>query len=80
MIYLTKTERQVTEKYIGFAQRGMPGSKILSYDQVLSKKDATKVWLFGILRGTNLVYEHCQKNKINFIKSSLSNVDASFKF
>ena len=66
MIYLSKTSRQVTEKYIDFAHRGMPGSQILPYEQVLAKKDATKVWLFGILRGTNLVYEHCQKNKIDF--------------
>ena len=66
MIYLSKTARFVTEKYIEFAQQGMPGSKILPYDQVIEKKDATKVWFFGILRGTNLVYEHCQKNGIDF--------------
>ena len=55
MIYLSKTSRQVTEKYIDFAHSGMPGSQILPYEQVLTKKDATKVWLFGILRGTNQV-------------------------
>jgi hypothetical protein len=66
MIYLSKTSRQVTEKYIEFAHKGIPGSQILTYEQVLSKKDATKVWLFGILRGTNLVYQHCQKNNIDF--------------
>ena len=66
MIYLSKTHRQLTEKYIEFAQKGMPGSKILPYNEVIARKDATKVWLLGILRGTNLVYEHCQKNKIDF--------------
>ena len=66
MIYLSKTSRQVTEKYIQFAHKGLPGSQILPYEQVLAKTDATKVWLFGILRGTNLVYEYCQKNDIDF--------------
>ena len=50
MIYLSKTSRQVTEKYIDFAHSGMPGSQILPYEQVLTKKDETKVWIFGILR------------------------------
>jgi hypothetical protein len=66
MIYLSKTHREVTEKYIKFAYSGMPGSKILPYDKVITSKDAKEVWLFGILRGTNLVYEHCVKNKIKF--------------
>lgn len=66
MIYLSSTARNTTEKYIQFAKEGMPGSQILTYDKVLTMKDATKIWLFGILRGTNLVYEHCQKNKIDF--------------
>ena len=66
MIYLSTTARFVTEKYIEFANKGMPGSKILPYDQVIEKQDATKVWFFGILRGTNLVYEHCKSNKIDF--------------
>ena len=66
MIYLSNTHRELTEKYIKFAQKGIPGSKILPYDEILKKKDAESVWLFGILRGTNLVYEHCVKNKIKF--------------
>lgn len=66
MIYLSKTHRQLTEKYIEFAHKGIPGSQILPYDEILKKTDATKVWIFGILRGTNLVYKHCQKNKIDF--------------
>tara|TARA_R110000822_G_scaffold28159_2_gene83821 strand:+ start:1280 stop:2095 length:816 start_codon:yes stop_codon:yes gene_type:complete len=66
MIYLSKTHRSVTEKYIEFAHKGLPGSEILPYEQVLTKTDATKVWLFGLLRGTNLVYQHCVKNKIDF--------------
>ena len=66
MIYLSNTDREVTEKYMKMAQFGMPGSTLLPYHEVLQKTDATKVWLFGILRGTNLVYEHCVKNKIDF--------------
>lgn len=66
MIYLSQTHRDLTEKYIKFAHRGIPGSKILPYNKVLQRDDAEEIWLFGILRGTNLVYEHCVKNKINF--------------
>ena len=66
MIYLSNTDREVTEKYMRMAQSGMPNSTLLPYHEVLKKTDATKVWLFGILRGTNLVYEHCVKNKIDF--------------
>ena len=66
MIYLSNTDREVTEKYMKMAQSGMPGSTLLPYHEVLQKTDATKIWLFGILRGTNLVYEHCVKNKIDF--------------
>ena len=66
MIYLSQTHRDLTEKYIKFAHKGMPNSKILPYDKVLQRDDAQEIWLFGILRGTNLVYEHCVKNKINF--------------
>jgi len=66
MIYLSRTHRELTEKYIKFAQKGIPNSKILDYDKIIKLDDAKEVWLFGILRGTNLVYEHCAKNKINF--------------
>jgi len=66
VIYLSQTHRLVTEKYIRFAQQGLPGSEILPFDKVIGKRDASAVWLFGILRGTNLVYEHCVKNNINF--------------
>ena len=65
MIVLSRTHRHTTEKYIEMAQNGLPGSKILPYDQVLTS-NATSVWLFGILRGTDLVYKHCVKNKIDF--------------
>jgi hypothetical protein len=66
MIYLSKTHREVTEKYINFAHQGIPGSTILPHDKILEKNDASEVWFFGILRGTNLVYEHCAENKIDF--------------
>jgi len=66
MIYLSKTDRPATEKYITWAQQGLPGSKILPYDQVIQQRDAEKVVLMGILRGTNMVYHWAQKNKIDF--------------
>ena len=66
MIYLSNTDREVTEKYMVMAKKGMPNSVILPYHEVLKKQDAKKVWLFGILRGCNLVYEHCKQNKIDF--------------
>ena len=58
MIYLSNTDRDVTEKYMLMTKKGMPNSVILPYHEVLKKQDAKKVWLFGILRGCNLVYEH----------------------
>jgi len=66
MIYLSKTGRPTTEKYISWAQQGLPGSKILPYDQVLQQRDANKVIMMGILRGTNMVYHWAIKNKIDF--------------
>ena len=66
MIYISETGRKTTEKYIQFVSAGLPGSRILDYKRLLETKDAEKVWLFGILRGTDLVYKHCQKNKIDF--------------
>ena len=55
MIYLSKTARFVTEKYIQFAQKGMPGSKILPYDKLIEKQDATKVWFFGFFNFSSSV-------------------------
>jgi len=66
MNYLSKTNRKVTEKYIEFFSQGIPNSKILSHTDCLETTDADSISLFGILRGTNLVYEHCQRQKINF--------------
>lgn len=66
MHYLSQTHRPATEKYIQFVNEGLKQSKILPYNEVLQKDHAEGVWLFGILRGTDLVYKHCQKNKINF--------------
>jgi len=66
MIYISKTDRPATERYMLAAQQGLPGSKILPWDQVIAQKDATKVVLFGILRGTNVVYNWAQQNWVNF--------------
>jgi len=66
MIYLSKTDRSSTEKYINWAKKGLPGSKILPYNEIIQQRDAEKVVLLGILRGTNIVYNWALKNNINF--------------
>jgi len=66
MIYLSKTDRPATEKYINWIHQGLPGSRILSWNQLIQQRDAKKVVLLGILRGTNIVYNWAQKNKIDF--------------
>ena len=66
MIYLSKTTREITEKYISFAKKGLPGSMRLDPLEIINKTDCDRVVLFGILRGTNLVYRWAEKNKIDF--------------
>ena len=66
MIYISKTNRRVTEKYIDSAAKGLPGSKKLMPVEILKRTDCHKVILFGILRGTHLVYRWAEKNKIDF--------------
>jgi hypothetical protein len=66
MIYLSKTNRELTEKYINFAHKGLPNSVKLSPDDIIKTEDCDKVILFGILRGTNLVYKWAEANKIDF--------------
>ena len=66
MNYLSKTNRKITEKYVEFFQRGIPDSRIVGHLECINAQDADSISLFGILRGTNLVYEHCQRNKIDF--------------
>ena len=77
MNYLSKTNRHVTEKYIEFFKQGIPNSKILPHNECIQATDADSISLFGILRGTNLVYEHCQKNKICLLYTSPSPRDAT---
>lgn len=66
MIYLSKTNRTVTEKYIEFFHKGIKDSVISTTNDIPSKKDVEGVCFFGILRGTNLIWDFCKKNKINF--------------
>ena len=66
MIYASKTNRQLTEKYIDWAVQGFQNCKKLSPLDILKTKDATKVILFGVLRGTHLVYRWAEQNKIDF--------------
>jgi hypothetical protein len=64
--YLSTTQRTVTEKYINFFQRGIPNSQIKTYETILKKSDISSITFFGILRGTNLLYEYSINNKIPF--------------
>ena len=66
MIYVSSTNRQLTEKYVDWAVKGLPGSKKLSPKEIIEKKDCDRVVLFGILRGTHLVYRWAEQNKIDF--------------
>lgn len=66
MIYLSNTNRELTEKYISFAKKGLPGSVQLDPLEIINKTDCDQVVLFGILRGTNLIYRWAEKNKIDF--------------
>lgn len=61
MIYLSKTNRSVTEKYIKFCQQGLPNSKILEWHEILTKSDVDKLVFLGILRGTNVLYRWAEK-------------------
>ena len=55
MIYVSSTNRKLTEKYVDWAVQGLPDSIKLSPNEIINKKDCSKAILFGILRGTHLV-------------------------
>ena len=62
MIYVSSTNRKLTEKYIDWAVAGLPTSKKLKPLEIITKKDCTKAVLLGVLRGTHLVYRWAEKN------------------
>ena len=66
MIYIVRTERSATEKYIENASRGIPESKIVNYQEVLNSKDCEKVVFMGFLRGGNLVYNWAELHGVDF--------------
>jgi len=66
MNYLSQTHRQITEKYIRFFKEGIPNSSIVPYRDCLSVENPESITLFGILRGTDMVYKHCVNNQIKF--------------
>ena len=66
MIYVSATKRHLTEKYVDWAVKGLPGSKKLDPIEIIKQKDCSKAVLFGVLRGTHLVYKWAQKNNIDF--------------
>ena len=67
MNYAVRTERANTEKYVESAARGMPNCKLTNYETVVGTTDFDKVVFMGVLRGTHLVYKHCQSNKKDLI-------------
>ena len=66
MIYLSRTERQLTEKYIDYCSRSFPGSKILKWSEIIKKDDVDKLIFLGVLRGTNVLYKWAKENKKDF--------------
>ena len=66
MIYVSSTNRKLTEKYIDWAVAGLPNCKKLSPLEIITKNDCTKAVLLGLLRGTHLVYRWAEKNNIDF--------------
>ena len=66
MIYVSSTNRKLTEKYVDWAAQGLPGAKKLAPTEIINKTDCTKAVMFGVLRGTHLVYEWAEKNNIDF--------------
>ena len=41
MIYVSSTNRQLTEKYVDWAVKGLPGAKKLLPNEIINKKDNT---------------------------------------
>ena len=66
MIYVSSTNRKLTEKYVDWAVQGLPNSKKLSPLEIIKKQDCTKAVLLGLLRGTHLVYRWAEKKNIDF--------------
>ena len=66
MIYVSSTNRKLTERYVDWAVQGLPDAKKLEPTKIINKTDCTKAVMFGVLRGTHLVYKWAQQNKIDF--------------
>jgi hypothetical protein len=66
MIYVSATNRRLTEKYVDWAVKGLQNAKKLAPKEIINKTDCTKAVMFGVLRGTHLVYNWAKKNKIDF--------------
>jgi len=64
MIYVSTTDRAQTEQYVRDMHVGLSGSKLLPYNEILTKTDATAIIHMGFLRGTNLLYWHALRKKI----------------
>ena len=66
MIYVSATNRKLTEKYVDWAVKGLKNSTKLNPQDLIKKQNCTKAVLFGVLRGTHLVYRWAEKNNIDF--------------
>ena len=65
MIYVSATNRKLTEKYVDWAVQGLPGAIKLNPTDIIKKTDCKKTVIFGVLRGTHLVYNWAKQNKID---------------
>ena len=66
MIYVSCTNRTTTEKYVEWAVQGLPGANKLTPTEIINKTDCTKTVMFGVLRGTHLVYKWAEKNNCKY--------------
>ena len=49
MIYVSSTNRTLTEKYVDWAAQGLPGAKKLAPSEIINKTDCTKAVMFGVI-------------------------------
>ena len=66
MIYVSATNRKLTEKYVDWAVTGLPGAVKLNPQDISKKTDCKKAIMFGVLRGTHLVYNYAKKMNDQF--------------
>ncbi|MEC7568324.1 MAG: hypothetical protein VYA01_04865, partial [Bacteroidota bacterium] len=66
MIYVSNTNRKLTEKYVDWAVQGLPGATKMQPVDILKKNDCTMGVIFGVRRGTLVVDTWGQGNQGDF--------------